>query len=341
MTLAEPGRFHPTKTLDCRLTLLPGTPPLRRRSPLRFHTGTADVMAEARLLESGFARIALKEPVLLLPGDRFILRRPSPATTIGGGVVLDILPPRKPSVERLRILADAPPSEHLLLFAGDGVSMDDLIARTGLLASEIETTGFVSIQRYLVPRQRFDALVEHARTTLCAFHAANPLRPGMRREDLRSDTGMPTPVFDALLAAAPDIVGEGETVRLASHRVQLGDDEQTALAAIESAFARAGLAVPATAGVLASCGVEPARARTLLQMLLRQRKLVTIGKDLLYHSTAIDRLKRDLTARKGQTFSVPDFKDWTGVSRRHAIPLLEYLDRERITRRQGDQRLVL
>jgi selenocysteine-specific elongation factor len=93
--------------------------------------------------------------------------------------------------------------------------------------------------------------------------------------------------------------------------------------------------------VLAKSGVEPARARSLLQILLRSRKLVKIGDDLVFHYTALATLKQLLAPRQGARFSVPQFKDWTGISRKYAIPLLEYLDRERVTRREGDTRVVL
>jgi selenocysteine-specific elongation factor len=148
-------------------------------------------------------------------------------------------------------------------------------------------------------------------------------------------------VFEGVLAAARDIVLEGDAVRLASHRVQLKQDEEAALAKIESLFAAAGLAVPATSEVLAKSGLDPARARTVLQMLLRSRKLIPVSADLVYHASALAALREQLAARKGQRFSVPEFKDWTGVSRKYAIPLLEYLDRERVTRREGDQRVIV
>jgi selenocysteine-specific elongation factor len=130
-------------------------------------------------------------------------------------------------------------------------------------------------------------------------------------------------------------------VRLASHRVVLKQDEEQARAAIEGAFEQAGLAVPALAEVLAKSGVELARARSLLQILLREKRLVRVSEDLVFHHAAIASLRRMLAAHKGERFAVPVFKDWTGISRKYAIPLLEFLDRERVTRREGDARVVL
>ena len=148
-------------------------------------------------------------------------------------------------------------------------------------------------------------------------------------------------MLDALLARAKDIVAEGENVRLASHRVALKQDEEEATAKIEAHFRDGGLAVPSTPEVLAKSGVEAARARSLLQILLKNRKLVRVGDELIYHASAVEGLRKSLAARKGQKFSVAEFKDWTGVSRKYAIPLLEFLDREHVTRREGDQRVVL
>jgi selenocysteine-specific elongation factor len=165
----------------------------------------------------------------------------------------------------------------------------------------------------------------------------------MAKEDLRSRelAGSPPFLLDAILATLKTVVAEGDLLRLASHKVALNEDEAAALANIEDAFAAAGLAVPAMTEVLAKSGVEPARSRSLLQILLRNRKLVKIGDDLVFHQSALTGLKTSLMARKGQRFSVPEFKEWTGISRKYAIPLLEFLDREHVTRREGDARVVV
>src|SRR5579883_2947797 len=93
--------------------------------------------------------------------------------------------------------------------------------------------------------------------------------------------------------------------------------------------------------VLAQSGVEPARARSLLQILLRERQLVRVSDDLVFHRSAIENLRQMMASRRSARFNVAVFKEWTGISRKYAIPLLEYLDREHVTRREGDERLVL
>jgi selenocysteine-specific elongation factor len=175
--------------------------------------------------------------------------------------------------------------------------------------------------------------------TVREFHQRTPLLPGIARQELRG--GAPVFVLDALLADLKETVAEGDLVRSPGHKLVLTEDEQQARGKIERAFEEAGLAVPAMALVLAGSGVEAARARSLLQILLREKRLLRISDELVFHHTAIARLHQLLSSHKGERFRVPEFKEWTGISRKYAIPLLELLDRERITRREGDERVVL
>src|SRR5213078_498878 len=165
-------------------------------------------------------------------------------------------------------------------------------------------------------------------------HRKHPLLPGIARQDLRGRELQDAPAFvlDALLADAKELAAEGETVRARAHKLVLKQDEEQARAAIENAFEQAGLAVPAMAEVLAKSGVETARARSLLQILLREKRLVRVSEELVFHQGALEKLRRMLDERRGKRFGVAEFKEWTGVSRKYAIPLLEFLDREKITR---------
>jgi selenocysteine-specific elongation factor len=126
-----------------------------------------------------------------------------------------------------------------------------------------------------------------------------------------------------------------------SHQVSLREDEKEARGRIETAFESGGLAVPSLREVVAGCGVHSAKANILLQAMFKEKTLVRVSADLVFHRTAIDRLREQLQQRRGQRLSVGAFKDWTGVSRKYAIPLLEFLDRERLTRRDGEDRLIL
>jgi len=362
MVLADPGRFQATRSIDCRLDLLGSAKPLKHRAPVHFHVGTAEIEAEVRMLgttaalkpgNSTFARLVLREPTLVLPGDRFIIRMFSPVVTIGGGVVLDTAGVRYRSgvrpAERLEVLAGADLGARLALLVREseyGISIADLVARTGLRESEIDTARFVFLkqpQPWVVDRGWFQSTRERMVRVLREFHQKQPLQPGIAKQDLRARELPNAPPFllDALLADAREIAVEGETVRLRSHRVVLKEDEEQARAKIEGAFSEAGLAAPAVAEVLAKSGVEAARARSLLQILIREKRLVRVSEDLVFHHEAISRLRALLSAHRGERIAVPVFKEWTGISRKYAIPLLEYLDREHLTRREGDSRLVL
>jgi selenocysteine-specific elongation factor len=366
MVLAAPGVFHGVTLVDCALELLPSAKPLKHRAPVHFHAGTAEIEAQVRLLEAApalkpgqraWARVVLREPALLLPGDRFIIRMFSPVVTIGGGVVVDTggVRYRKGDdiADRLRTLAEAPAPERTALLVRQskyGMGVANLVARTGLTENEIQTAAaaapliaFGAPNAWYVDRAWFQAAHEKLLRALREFHQKNPLLPGIPKQDLRGRELPDSPPFliDALLAQTREIAVEGENVRLASHRLVLKQDEQQARAAIERAFEQAGLAVPSLPDVLAKSGVEAARARSLLQILLREKRLIKAGDDLVFHHTAVEKLRAMLAAHKGARFSVGTFKDWTGISRKYAIPLLEYLDRERVTRRDGDERLVL
>jgi selenocysteine-specific elongation factor len=225
-----------------------------------------------------------------------------------------------------------------------------LVARTGLTENEVaaaarkaELAVFPQPEPWYIDPAWFQAARGRMVQTLRDFHRANPLQPGMPRQDLRGAVLPDSPPFllDALLTVGNEVAVEGEIARLRTHRIALKADEEQARAAIESAFETAGLAVPAVSEVLAQSGVESARARTLLQQLLREQRLVRVGTDLVFHQSAIAQLRQLLGARKGQRFNVGAFKEWTGISRKYAIPLLEFLDRERLTQRDGDERVVL
>ncbi|HSB18227.1 MAG TPA: selenocysteine-specific translation elongation factor [Bryobacteraceae bacterium] len=366
MVLSEPSRFQPGAVIDCRFELLPSAKALKHRAPVHFHAGTAEIEAEFRLLDGStalqpggrtFARIVLRDPVLLLPGDRFIVRMFSPVVTIGGGVVVDTgaRPYRRheDAAARLRVLAEGTPAERIALLVREsrfGVGLAELIARTGLLAEEVDaavrSANFIRLDQpdpWLVDSEWFQQATARIQSVLSEHHRANPLLPGLPRHELRSRELPDAPLFllEALLAASPLVVAEGEVVRLKSHRLVLKQDEEQAVKAIESLFAEAGLTVPPVNEVLAKSGVEAGRARSLLQILLRQKRLVRVGDELVFHADALRSLREQLAARRGQRFTVPVFKEWTGISRKYAIPLLEYLDRERVTRREGDERIVL
>ena len=343
---------------DCVLELLAGAKPLKNRAPVHFHAGAAEVPAEVRTLDnapsvepgsSTLVRMVLREPMLLLPRDRFIVRMFSPVVTIGGGEVIDIDPPRRVRrdvlVARTKALMSASREQRVALLVSEaphGLPLSAIVARTGhrpaTMPSSVDRIG-----DWLLDKSAKQRILAAFRDVVADFHKANPLLPGCSKEELRTRVtpDVPVPVFEVLLSAAKQIVTTAEHVRLASHTLTLQSDEREAAAKIEAAFESAGLAVPSLQEVLRASGVDAARAKSLLQMSLRDKRLIRVSEDLVFHQRAIEGLRSQLASHKGQRFTVTEFKEWTGVSRKYAIPLLEWLDRERVTRRDGDARLVV
>jgi len=362
MVLTEANRFRAIAQFDASFELLSGARRLRHRAPVHLHAGTAETLAEIRRIggtgafepgERGYARFKLVEPLLLLPGDRFIVRMFSPVITIGGGVVIDIAPPRRDAAERLRALETGSNGDRVRLLVSEskyGMGMAELIGRTGLMKEEIQSAAqdpslvaLAEPQFWLFGKAWVEKRTGELHETLKQFHRENPLLAGMQKAELRGRAMPDAPPFvlDALLRAAKTIATRGELVHLSSHKIALREEEEEATRRIEAAFQQAGLATPSTSEVLARSGVDGARAKTLLQILLRDKKLVRITDELVFHASTIEQLHALLAARRGERFAVPAFKDWTGVSRKYAIPLLEFLDREHVTRREGDLRVVL
>jgi selenocysteine-specific elongation factor len=376
MTLAAAGHFRATRRMDVRLALLHSARKLKHRARVHFHAGTAETIAEIFLYgenglapgQSALGHLRLQEDVLLLPGDRFIVRQFSPVITIGGGVILDPLA-RRPTLrdtgrsafletlesgKREDMLAAM--TERALLSLG----FEEIVARTGWLEQEIRdtaqklvATGRIKIVSaeplVLLGRNAFDEVRRKIGERVERFHKENPLSPGIAREDLRASLGrrVRAETFRAALeelATEKKLELQGELVKRAGSQISLQPEEARAKGEIEKAFSDAGLAVPSLKEVLAKLSVEAKRAEKLLQILLRDKSLVRVSPELVFHRDALKQLKEKLAAykkAKGERISVPVFKELTGITRKYAIPLLEYLDRERVTRRAGDERVIL
>ena len=374
MTLAPASTFETTRRADVRLRLLPSAPrALKNRARIHFHSYTMESVAEVVLHgtrqispgEQVFARIKLPQAVLLLPGDRFILRQFSPVVTIGGGIVLDAAPIlRMPGhIEFLQALADGNPGNilkaRIARRGGRGISMTQLIAETGWPRDVIQThlesltksAEIVYVGPMLMQAAAFGALQTEIAKALEAFHKNNPLVGGISKEELRTHVRATPEVFEAVTAKMlreKKIEASGELVRLPGRGVTMKDEEAEAKKKIESAFAAAGLKVPALQEVLAGLKIDKARAQKIVTLLLRDKVLVKVSDDLVFHRGALEELRRQAAAYKATSagtgvvkIDVAKFKDLTGVSRKYAIPLLEYLDRERVTRRVGDIREIL
>jgi len=369
MTLAASGVFRTTAALDVELSLLPSAKALKERARIHFHAYTSETIARVVLYgkqqlapgETAFAQLRLAHSTLLLPGDRFIIRQFSPVVTIGGGVVVENAPPRKlrntaEYIDFLKQLATGSHAAALLtrVAAADtrGLTIAEAVARTGWTAQEVcETTATVPeisrISDYLILNTALNQVQEELASTLDVFHSQNPLVAGMSREELRGQLpGVTQEVFAHVFEAAVragKIDLTGELVRLPGRGVVMKDEESESKKIIEEAFASAGLKVPAMKDVLAGLKVDKARAQKIVTLLLRDKVLVKVSDDLLFHKDALADLRKRLVEQKVKSpqMDVARFKDLTGVTRKYAIPLLEYLDREHVTRRVGDERIIL
>jgi selenocysteine-specific elongation factor len=369
MTLAPPAMFSATRRVDVRLRLLSSAPrALRHRSRVHFHSNTMETVAEIVLhgtkqLAAGaeaFARLKLPEPALLLPGDRFIIRQFSPVVTIGGGGVLDPAPiPRMPGHESfLQTLAGGNPETMLRAriarHGHAGISMSQLIAETGWsrdsvegqLAQTLKDVRVLRIGDLFVDGLAMVRLQQFIVNSVEAFHKNNSLVRGIAREALREQVKASSEVFTAsldLLVREKNIEAAGDLVRLPGHGVVMKDEEAESKKKIEEAFASAGLKVPALHEVIGGLKVDKTRAQKIVTLLLRDKLLVKISEELVFHRSALEELRRLVAAQKAKSpkMDVAKFKELTGVSRKYAIPLLEYLDRERVTKRVGDAREIL
>jgi selenocysteine-specific elongation factor len=238
--------------------------------------------------------------------------------------------------------------------------MQEIVARTGWLEKEVRETAkklaaakkvkMVSLEPLvLLSGARFTEIQKDTGERVEKFHKANPLVPGMAREDLRASFGRrvrPETFRAALeeLAAEKKLELQGELVKRAGAQIALLPEEAKAKDTIEKAFAETGLAVPSVNEVLSKLAIDTKRSEKLLQILLREKVLVRVSAELVFHREALAALREKLSGykkAKGERIAVPAFKDLTGITRKYAIPLLEYLDRERATRRVGDERVIL
>jgi selenocysteine-specific elongation factor len=339
------------------------------------HEGTRGNATERRVEpgQSAFVQFRLREPTLLLPGDHFIIRKLSPLFTIGGGRVLENWSPSQSiaqravraedPLQRLAVMEKGNREEILMellkIAPGGSLGIEEIIARTGWLEPECAETvqplaqaGRLAILTDKPLRVADAAPMQHFREAvlqmLAKFHAANPLLPGASLESIRAKAlsrAHPLVAEQVLqqLARQNQIVISGEFIWLSTHKISLTPEEDEARQQIARSFERAGLTVPTVKEVMGKLSVERRRAEKILQLLIQDGTLVRVSEDLVFHSQAIRKLRRLLAQYKttSDRISVSTFKDLAQVSRKYAIPLLEYLDREKITRRAGDERILL
>jgi selenocysteine-specific elongation factor len=362
-TLVSPRTIAAVYTIDAEVRLLKNAPALKHRASVHFHAFTSETMARVSLygyeaMQPGtvrLMRIKLAEPIVLVPGDRFVLRQPSPAGTIGGGSVLDAHPePRQRKditfawLERLKTSS---PTQQVVLRVGrsqtKGITLHALSVETGRTVD--------AVRRQMTPALESGELLLLSGDVLIsieAFVAATgaviarlQTSQAVKSSELRSQTALSPEVFNSVMSALADekkVRVCDEMVAIVNAGGQSRDAESVRLASVAQMYEAAGLAPPSVLEVAQRLNFKEAEMRQLVTALQRNKTLVRMGSDNLFiHSSALTQLAMQLTALRGSLMDVARFKQLTGLSRKYAIPLLEYLDRQRITRIQGDQRLVL
>ena len=359
-TLVVPNTLSSVTTIDVEAHLLPGAAALKHGGLVHFHAFTSDALARVLLYGGGkfepgaarLLRIKLQTAIVLVPGDPFVLRQVSPAATIGGGRVVDAHPlarlRKAQGVAWLDSLSNASAVERLLLRVArrgtQGLSIERLLAETGLAREAAERMWhplLVDCRLFqieagtLLAAIALDAACEEIRRLL-QQHAS-----GIKRSEIKTRVSLGPGVLEfslERLAGAGKLLVQGDMV-LAVGTSFVEDARVGAIAAI---YERAGLTAPSLSEVAAMLKIKEGELRGLVTSLLRQKILVRMGSDTLFmHREPLAQLRAQISRLRGQTLDVARFKQIAGLSRKYAIPLLEYLDRERITRKNGDLRVVL
>jgi selenocysteine-specific elongation factor len=363
--LALPGTLPANRRLDARLVVLPGVQPLRHRQQLQMYHETSEVMIELSLLErdelrggeAGWVQIFATEPVVALDGDRFILRVPSPATTVAGGVIVDSAP-RRHRRRDPAVLADlaaregADPATSAVLELGKhswGLAETELASRLGASPRQLEKILVPLIDRGAVrrlasrwlTREQWERSVSRVLSSLNAYHAAQPLRRGMLKEELRSRTGIPAELFAEMLTVLTTektLVDLGGEVAAVTHHPALTPEQESATGAFVAELEAQPFNPPPLPDLVRKYRLTPA----LLQYLVVDGRVVRVNDDTAFARSAYDdavrRLREHLSEHR--TLTVAAARDVLGSSRRYVLPLLEWLDAQKVTRRVGDDRIL-
>jgi len=354
---------------------------LKSRARVRVHIGAAEVLGRIKILDetseiapgkSGLAQLRLESPVIALHGDRFIVRSYSPSHTIAGGIVLDPIATKhrakdnQVTHDRLHQLESSEPTEKLVAFvaaSGErGMRLSELTAITGwspaVVSREISAATrknlLLEMNGVSLTPENFAGLKGAVLQELRLYHKRNPLSRGLLRETLREKLFRRShpEVFVAVIASLENehaIISEKEIIRSSDHSVALSPDDLSLQEKLKGLYLEAGLEPPTVEELLVRAGIgqsQQPQAKKLLQLLMNSGRIVRVTSDMYMHQRVTRELIKKLQIFAEQheperLIDVPAFKELAGVSRKYAIPLLEYFDRERVTRRAGDKRLIL
>jgi selenocysteine-specific elongation factor len=375
MQLGSPEAFAVTTSLLARFTLLPDAPaPIRGFVPVRLHLYASEVLGRLRPLaegglapgETGPVEIRLEGPVSAVRGDRYIVRRPSPAATLGGGEILD---PRwrrhRGTILRQALTAFQGDLRSALAFwvqeAGErGVEAAEVARRLGVpparaavpLAELAKDQRLIEVpegpgraRRWIAP-SAVQRVTERARRILKEHFQKDRLAESMPKAEavrriLRGRGAELADVYLGWLEAQKVLAVRGDQVTLPGRSAQLTGEESKLSAAVQERFERAGLAAPSPGEVAQELGAKPQILEGVIRHLIARGQLAKLPNGLILASSALTGLRRDLFATPWERFSVSDFKDRFGLTRKWAIPLLEHLDSTGATRRMGDDRMVV
>ena len=363
MVVVRPGTLAPVSVVSARVEVVgSASEAIAHDEAVKVHAGTAEVMARISLLEgatlepgaTGWAQLRLAEPLAVAVGDRFVIRRPSPPETLGGGAVADIsgerMRRRREAVAVLERRSAPTPASRLLAALDVPRTLVEAGARGGLDASvrdaaagELIGSGrAVALADALLARESFEALTTRVERTLAATHRRSPLRAGAPREEVRSSVSLPPKRFNALverLAADGRIAERGSALALPWHVPTLTSAQESAWARARAALAREPLQPPSPAQLESEYGLD----RELVAALAERGDLVRIGTEAVFLPDAVARFAETVVSELAQTrtITVARARDLTGSSRKHVLPLLGFLDDRGLTRRSGDDRILV
>jgi selenocysteine-specific elongation factor len=372
--LAVPGHFKAVSMVDAKMTVLASSKfPLKDNAPVRFHVGTAEALGRAALLdkkviapgEEGFVQLRLESPVVVDPGDRFIVRLQSPAVTVGGGLVLreqdaKLRRFRSYVIDDLREHEQAVGSESdRVVFAmkraalqplreGDLVKLAKVPLETvSTVLGDLESKGDIhKISTFGYVHD--EALREGAgkvKDFLASFHRDNPLREGAELLEVRNRLGIDKNIFDHLLGVLTDGGGirtVGSVLALGSFSVQVSKEDEALIDAVESKVREGWFSPPGARALARTLGIPPERAEALAVLLTDRGVLVKVAEDIRFHRDAFEDAREKLVAylrEKGEIGAV-SYRDLIGTSRKYAYPLLDYFDVKGVTLRKGNLRYL-
>jgi selenocysteine-specific elongation factor len=362
MVLTHPGTIAPTAAISVRLALLRDVSgPLEHDDMVRVHAGTAEAIARASVLEGGaiapgtsaWVQLRLATPIAVAVGDRLVIRRPSPSETLGGGSVADT------SGERSRTRADAvaalerrsapSPAERLLASfdvprtaaeAGERSGLD-MAARDAAYATLVESGRAIALADAAVSREAFEALATRVERTIAMTHRKAPLRAGASREEVRSALELAPKRYAALVArlvADGRVAERGSALALPAHRPTLTPEQEAHWSDARAALAREPLQPPSAATLERDYRID----LELLMALAERGDVVRVGPDGVFLPDAVQRFgDAIIDALAAGPITVARARDLTGSSRKHVLPLLQFLDDHGLTRRVGDDRVLI